>query len=116
MRVPGGCSARNRLACKRARWPGTSRVDEEHMFGVIGSLGDFQRQLLGLDDANVGSRDLVGKTLGDVPSEAVVGTERIAISDDEESYHCADTFYLCMSGAVTLVSFLAIASMLSLDG
>lgn len=63
----------------------TSSVDEEHEFVLPDDVGNFRGELMQAKDLYFFSGELALQNLGRAPGDSIVATQRIAVSEDENS-------------------------------
>jgi hypothetical protein len=81
-----------------------SGIDEYDQVEVTCGFCEFRRELMASDYFDIRVVEVGGEFLGGMPAEAVVGAERVAVSDDQGARHA---YTLLMGGALCLESRLA---------
>src|SRR5262245_43323371 len=63
------------------------RIDEKNHAGAAGSFGEVRRQLFPSANFYIFRGQQLAQLFGDMPAEAVIAPQRIAIADDQNVRH-----------------------------
>ncbi len=64
-----------------------SGIDKEYVIEPAGRIRQFRRELMQSENLDLLRSELPFQSFGDSPSNSVVGTQRISISDDQDAVH-----------------------------